>query len=1216
MLATGPVLGSSNQGPTANGFVSASNGLTGPPASQHSVWFGDFNSDNRLDIATAGYEGVVAWAGDGTGNWIRNSTGLPSSSYDGGICMGDFNRDGNLDIAAANYDYGSAGVTAWRGDGNGNWVSASAGLPNLRGHTGIFMADINHDNNLDIAVTSDAFETNPGGVKVYAGNGAGVWTSASTGLPASGKYYAVWMGDVNNDGDMDISASGPGLHVWLGNGAGAWTESSTGLPITDQWNSVTLGDLNLDGNLDLVSAMDMGGHGIKAWLGDGRGNWAVSSNGLPTTGLFYGVVLADLVGDKNLDILSGNYGGAGIKIFRGDGGNLWTDDSTGLPSGKVIGVAAGDINNDGYTDIGAVGEGFGVQVFENDAVVPPIVVTVVFPNGGENFEVATQQLIAWTAVGGTAPITIGISYSTTGVLGPFTSITTGETNDGTYTWSVPIDPSANCTVMVSATDSASRSNWDKSNGLFRIFLADPNPPTIGGLTPTDGFVTGDTTPTIAATYSDSSGIATAAVVLKVDAVNVTSSATVTSSDVTYVPSTPLTEGIHTAHVEVKDNYVSHNLATRSWQFSVDTSPPSIANLQPLNQSTVATGSPAISATYNDASGIDVASIVLKVDTIDVTASASVNSTRVFYVPSPPLANGMHNVSLAVADLTVPQNTATAMWWFIVDTTLPDPDPPVISSLQPANYSLISNAMPTIHAAYTDASGIDMASVVLTVDATDVTATATVTPVEVTFVPPSPLAEGIHLVSLVVRDASVPRNLAVAAWRFTVDTLPPIVGSVSPANESTITDTTPFIEASYIDLSIVDTSTVVLTLDSVDVTVSSAVFITDVSYTPASPLSLGRHDISLSLGDNAVPANTRTVTWWFIIDASPPLVENIQPANHSVTNIRNPIIGGDYSDPSGISLFSVSLSLDSDNVTSQATFVTDGFMYTPSSPLSEGIHTIRFEVSDESSLHHRAIVMWDFTVDSVPPQISDPQPANNTGTTDSTPTISAAFSDSSGIDVTGVMLRVDSIDVTSTATINQSGISFTMVASLGDGVHTVLLTVKDLSYPPNMAATQWSFRIDTTPPSIITSPMPSGLKAGDDVDINAEVTDISGIGSVTLHFRVAGTQQFDTAPMMHTTGSQFRATIPGGLTSSKVEYYIEANDTLGNVARRPSSNWFTSPYVLNLPGATTESGFPWVLIIGVVVIIVCIVVGIALYFIMRKKDGDGGEQMGEEKGEES
>ncbi len=1198
---------SSNQGPALNGWVSASNGLTGPPASQHSVWFGDINNDGKLDIATAGYEGIKVWAGDGAGNWYLNSTNLPTSSFDGGICLGDIDNDGKLDLAAANYDYGAPGVSVWRGNGAGVWTLASTGLPTYRGHTGIFMADINHDNNLDLAVSSDVFESNPGGVKVFTGNGAGVWTSASTGLPNADKYYAVWMGDVNNDGNMDLAAAGKWLHVWLGNGAGIWTESSTGLPQSDQWNSVAMGDINLDGNLDIVSAMDMGGHGLKAWLGDGRGNWSPGSSGLPTTGLYYGVAIADLVGDKSPDILAGHFGGGGIDLFKGNGGNSWIDASTGLPGGKVIGVAAGDIDNNGYIDIGAVGEGFGVQVFRNDDTTPPIKVAVTTPNGGENWEILTQHSVNWIANGGTPPLTIKIEYSSTGISGTYSTITSGEANDGTYTWLVPNSPSNSCFVRIEATDSTMRTNWGKSNLSFTIYLADPNPPTITNLAPPDGFVLADSTPTISADYSDASGIALASVTLKVDTVSVTSSAAVTVSGVTYTPSFPLLDGIHNIYLEVMDSYVAHNKATRSWSFTVDTLPPSVSNLQPLNQSTIGDSTPFISASYDDQSGVQTSSVMLKVDTIDVTASAAVTVTGVSYVPVTPMLDGVHDVYLELKDNSAPQNKATVTWWFNIDTTIPDVTPPTIGTLLPANFSYVGDDTPTISAAYGDSSGVNTAGVIMKVDSVDISSSATVTQIGTTYTPSVALAQGNHDVSVVVEDDSSNHNKAVATWSFRVDTLPPTIMSMDPTNQSTITLATPDIVGSYADASGIDTPTVLLKLDSVDVTGSSIRFSSDITYTPPAPLSLGRHDVYLSVSDNAVPHNTVIRTWWFIIDDSPPDIGNLQPLDQYITSIRTQTISASYSDPSGISLPSVVLTVDSVNVTASATVTPDDVTYVPATPFIEGVHNVLLEASDGSGLHHKATVSWQFTIDSKPPEIADLTPVNNSRIAQKRPVISANYSDSSGVNTGILMLRIDSIDVTSTATVTQTRVSFAFNADLADGLHNAILILRDNSYPPNQNSTQWFFTIDSAGPVIGHNQVRSGT-GGQDIAIAADISDAAGIGEVSLYYRKTGGAQFTKVSMSHGTGNSWQASIPGSaVTTDGIEYYIGATDALGNAAHKPSSNWATSPYKIDVSAPSITDGFPWLTVALISIILIILIVLISILLSARKKKKEGGEE---------
>jgi parallel beta-helix repeat protein len=107
-------------------------------------------------------------------------------------------------------------------------------------------------------------------------------------------------------------------------------------------------------------------------------------------------------------------------------------------------------------------------------------------------------------------------------------------------------------------------------------LVDTKPPTITNKQPPDGSTINESTPTLSANYSDPSGIDTSSVVLKVDGIDVTSSASVTANGVSYLPGMALADGIHTVYLEVKDNL--GNLATAMWSFTVDTTPPIISDV--------------------------------------------------------------------------------------------------------------------------------------------------------------------------------------------------------------------------------------------------------------------------------------------------------------------------------------------------------------------------------------------------------------------------------------------------------------------------------------------------------------------------------------------------------------------------------------------------------------------------------------------------------------
>jgi PGF-CTERM protein len=101
-------------------------------------------------------------------------------------------------------------------------------------------------------------------------------------------------------------------------------------------------------------------------------------------------------------------------------------------------------------------------------------VTVTSPDGGEVWTVGTQQEITWTADDNVGVTAIDIYYKNgTDVL--YIEIATGETNDGTYTWTIPDDQSTNCSVKVVAHDAAGNTGEDASNAVFTIAVDEEDP---------------------------------------------------------------------------------------------------------------------------------------------------------------------------------------------------------------------------------------------------------------------------------------------------------------------------------------------------------------------------------------------------------------------------------------------------------------------------------------------------------------------------------------------------------------------------------------------------------------------------------------------------------------------------------------------------------------------------------------------------------------------
>ena len=93
-------------------------------------------------------------------------------------------------------------------------------------------------------------------------------------------------------------------------------------------------------------------------------------------------------------------------------------------------------------------------------------ITVTSPNGGENWQVGSSHDITWTSLGTSG--NVRIEYSTDNGTN-WTDISAGTTDDGTYPWIIPDEPSVNCLVRISDTDG---DPTDVSDAVFTISVSE------------------------------------------------------------------------------------------------------------------------------------------------------------------------------------------------------------------------------------------------------------------------------------------------------------------------------------------------------------------------------------------------------------------------------------------------------------------------------------------------------------------------------------------------------------------------------------------------------------------------------------------------------------------------------------------------------------------------------------------------------------------------
>ncbi len=276
---------------------------------------GDVNGDGKQDIvyvAASTPNMVTVLLGDGHGGF----TTAPSSPFSaGGSCpasvglvVADLNGDGKQDLAIPDCN---GNVDLYYGNGTGTFTAGTP-ITGLTGADAIAAADLRGLGRKDLIVTG--FSATNTWVLLNDGHGA---FSNAPDSPLTGNYPSVTVADVNHDGKPDLIV--PGYHggalayqfvgVLLGNGDGTFRAAIGSPHIVSQGGGIAVGDLNNDGNLDIAAVgtsafgFSGGGNLVDVLLGNGDGSF-VTDSGSPFPTGYNPVVplIADLNGDGKQDI--------------------------------------------------------------------------------------------------------------------------------------------------------------------------------------------------------------------------------------------------------------------------------------------------------------------------------------------------------------------------------------------------------------------------------------------------------------------------------------------------------------------------------------------------------------------------------------------------------------------------------------------------------------------------------------------------------------------------------------------------------------------------------------------------------------------------------------------------------------------------------------------------------------------------------------------------
>ncbi len=294
----------------------------------------DLDKDGKSDVLAAdlGKGALVWWRNrDGKGlDWERKSL---TENFPGANAVeaADLDADGDLDVAGAAYEPGNE-VSWWenvRGDGS-EWVVHTVALGVERARS-VRAVDMNRDGRPELLVAALGSGLVWWERPAQAGE---LWKKHEVARPAGG-VAGVWGGDLDRDGDPDIVAALPDQGVtWWENVRGdglEWKERSVVTPFEGA-EEVRVGDLDADGDLDIVAAASRADRVCWWENGDGKGNVWNERKIQDNFDGAYGVALADLDADGDLDV-------AGVSRF-GNAVVWWENDQGKAASWKAYRLEA------------------------------------------------------------------------------------------------------------------------------------------------------------------------------------------------------------------------------------------------------------------------------------------------------------------------------------------------------------------------------------------------------------------------------------------------------------------------------------------------------------------------------------------------------------------------------------------------------------------------------------------------------------------------------------------------------------------------------------------------------------------------------------------------------------------------------------------------------------------------------------------------------------
>ena len=288
----------------------------------------DFDLDGDQDVFVANYNAAnKLYFNDGAGNFsdVSSTRGISSDAFDTkGASIIDIENDGDTDIIVVN---GTNQHKIYVNNGAGKFTVESRGIAGYQGTSkskfqSAAVGDVNGDGYQDILLArQDAASL------LFINNGSGSFSeeSSARGFNVNEVMNSFNLGDIDNDGDLDVLAGisagstedDPFIKVLSNDGNGNFTDISASAGMYANTFGSVVGDVDNDGDMD-VFAPRRHSRLAKLYLNDGTGAFTrINGSGADIiTGDGRGAATFDYNNDGFLDIYVTVRGGEEVYSTR------------------------------------------------------------------------------------------------------------------------------------------------------------------------------------------------------------------------------------------------------------------------------------------------------------------------------------------------------------------------------------------------------------------------------------------------------------------------------------------------------------------------------------------------------------------------------------------------------------------------------------------------------------------------------------------------------------------------------------------------------------------------------------------------------------------------------------------------------------------------------------------------------------------------------------